>query len=308
MTRDEEFSDIPELGPARDALDQADIPTLKKTTDAAAKSHPVEVSAPQAVSQNRDNRLMSWLVLLLMVVMGAGGYWGMGHISQLQKQLILSNQRLTDLEGLINATDESANKSGAALQAQIKKYLQDSEKRLKHVDSELAKLWTVAYQRNKPKIAEIDKTVAGLDKTLGSLGKQSAQQAKVLEKTQAELGKANVGLKSLDQGLVSQQSDMKELGAQLQMRDQANQELDTLQDSQLLQVEQQLKAIQENPPVPDALALSVKEHEQAIAAINSFRKQANSEMLRLADQIKQLQRSVKANSAPVTASPAPKAQ
>lgn len=296
MTRDDEFTHIPELGPARDPLEQPVIPTLKKASEA--------VAAPSAAPERGNGSgLMPWLLLLLMLILGAGGYWGMEHINLLQKQLIESNGRLTSLEGLINATDENANRSDAALQAQLKKFLLNGEKRLKHVDAELAKLWTIAYQRNKPKIAEMDQTLAGLDK-------QSADFEVQLKQAQTDLGKSQADLQQLDQRQGSLQlrlsaletalqAGLADLGGRLQLRDQANQELDSMQDTQLQQLERHLKALQDHPEVPEALALMVKDHEQAIAAINSFRKQANSEFLRLARQIELLQGSAKASSAAI---------
>lgn len=302
MTRDEEFNHIPELGPARDALDQTAIPTLNQASGKAT----VQLSTGSATAPQPSNgRFFNWLLLLLMLVMGGAGYWGAEHINQLQKQLIDSNQRLAALEGLISATDENANKSGAALQAQIKQFMLSGEKRLKHVDSELAKLWAVAYQRNKPKIAEIDQTLATLDKQSEDLGKQSVELDAQLKQAQVGLEKAGTELKKLAQQQASLQRILKDLesslqlrltdlGSRLQLRDQANQELDSIQDSQMLQLEKQLKTIRDNPAIPTALALSVKEHEQAIAAINSFRKQVNTELLRLGGQIELLQRSTAA--------------
>ncbi|MEH6825748.1 MAG: hypothetical protein V7629_17780 [Motiliproteus sp.] len=311
MTRDEEFNNIPELGPARDALDQPKIPSLKKASGAAATARVAGSSAPG--TRAGSGGFMPWLLLLMMLVIGAGGYWGMTHIKQLQLQLTESNSRLSSLEGLINATDDNANKSGAALQARMSKFMLNGDKRLKHVDSELAKLWAVAYQRNKPKIDKMDQALAALNKQSGELLAQSTQLRALLKKTQTDLDKAGVELAQFGKGqnaLLTQLADLKggvqvdlaDLGGRLQLWDQANQELDSLQDTQLLQFEQQLQALKKNPAVPIALSRSVKEHEQAIAAINSFRKQVNSELLRLAAQIKLLQSSARSGSSVPVAS------
>ncbi|WP_421866172.1 hypothetical protein [Motiliproteus sp.] len=313
MTREDDFSDIPELGPADDSLDKPSIPTLDKTASSAR--HQASVDAPGATSGRGDSRLMSWLVLVLILVIGAGGYWGLEHFNRLQRELILANQRLTDLEGLINTTDQNASKSGAALQGQMKKFLFDGEKRIKHVDSELAKLWTVSYQRNKPKIAEVDQAVAELDKTLKALqatsveleksiktldssttelGKQSdalqqqgQQQAKLIDQSRTELQQE---LAKLQQQRQQDQQMIRGLESQLQLRDQANQELDALQDTQLTSMEQQLAALQKNPQVPQSVADTLKDQQRAIAAINSFRKQVNSQLVRLGKQLDNLQR------------------
>lgn len=302
MIRDEEFKDIPELGPARDSLDQVGIPTLNPAAPSAPQ-HQTGSSAETVVRVEKSGGgLMPWLLLLLMIVVGAGGYWGMLHVNLLQQELTQANQRLTDLEGLINATDESANKSGAALQAQIKKFMKDETARTKHVDSELAKLWTVSYQRNKPKIAEIDSSLAALDKQSEQLLKQSDQLVKQMKQALSGLDQTGAELKTLGQ---SQQSALTGLGDQMRLLDQASQELDALQDSQLMSMEQQLAKIRKNPPVPPALANAVEEHQQAIAAINSFRKQANTQLLRLAARIDALQRAAKAAESAAVVKPAP---
>ncbi|MEH6651861.1 MAG: hypothetical protein V7707_17710 [Motiliproteus sp.] len=298
MTRDEEFNDIPELGPARDALDTADIPTLKATAEKQSASPSASRLTASSAADKSASGLMPWLMLLLMVVIGAGGYWGLIHFNQLQKQLIQANLRIADLEGLINATDESANKSGAALQAQIKKFLQDEDKRAKHVNSELAKLWTVAYQRNKPKIAEIDKSVAELGKQTDELQKQQAQNIAGIDNAVSGFASVSTDMASFDQTLQLTTGNLKDLESQMRLSDQANQELDSLQDIQFSEFEKKLAEIQRNPQVPQALADTVKEQQQAIEAINSFRKQANSEMLRLASRIDQLQRAAKQASVP----------
>jgi len=314
VTRDDDFTHIPELGPARDKLDQSIIPTLQNPpgVSGAAKAQPASpISEGGSHRKGSESRSILWLLLLLlMAIMGAGGYWGLGQIQRLQQQLIDSNKRLASLEGLISATDESANKSGAALQAQLKRFMLNGEKRLKHVDSELAKLWTVAYQRNKPKISEIDQTVATLDKQSTAFAEQLTQTQTALTKAAAEAQQFNQLQQALQTRLGTLEKEVKarltDLGGRLQLRDQANQELDSIQDTQLQQLEKRLKALQSNPAVPEALTLAVKDHEQAIAAINSFRKQVNTELQRLGSQLDQLQRN--ANSATPAALPAPKTQ
>jgi chromosome segregation ATPase len=296
VTRDDEFSHIPELGPARDTLDQPVIPaSLRRAPETVAPAS----AAPDKTSASGSG-LMPWLLLLLMLIMGAGGYWGMEQTNLLQKQLLESNRRLASLEGLIDATDESASRSGAALQAQIKASFVEGEKRLKHVDSELAKLWTVSYQRNKPKIAEMDQTLASLDMRSVELKAQSAALAVQLKQAQDGLGRATTDLQHSDlqqQALQAKlsgletalQAGLTDLSGRLQLRDQTNQELDSMQDTQLQQVERRIKTLEQDPQVLEALTQMVKDHQRAIAAINSFRQQANSEFQRIGHQIELLQ-------------------
>ncbi len=313
MTRDDDFTHIPELGPARDVFDPSLIPTLQKASgvSGSTKEQPrAPLSESKQSRKGREGQWLPWLLLLLMLIIGTGGYWGVGQIQLLQQQLMESNKRLTSLEGLISATDESANKSGAALQAQLKRFVLNDEKRLKHVDSELAKLWTVAYQLNKPKIAKMDQTLASLGKQSAALDAQLKQTQVALNKLVTDVQPLNALQTALQTRLGALETDLQlrltDLGGRLQLRDQANQELDSIQDTQLQQLEQRLQALQSNARVPEALTRAVKDHEQAIAAINSFRKQVNSELQRLGSQVDLLQHS--ANSATAVAAPTPRAR
>lgn len=293
MVRDENFDDIPDLGPARDALDRDQVPTLKQAPPAAAKAKPQPRPEPR---QRSSNGLVYLLLLVLIAVMGGFGFWSYQQQLKLERELAGSNQslaqaldRVTDLEGLINATDESASKSGAALQAQLKKLLQEDAKRTKHVDSEIAKLWTIAYQRNKPKLEELDKGLAGVTETAGRLEQETAS-------LKTQLGRADDRLAAGDQRLVALEADRKtsqtalsRLDEQMRTQDLANQEIDDLQEQRLKELEQQLALLKRNPQVPASLTQQLQEYGKSIESINAYRKQVNQELFRLRERVNQLQ-------------------
>jgi chromosome segregation ATPase len=105
---------------------------------------------------------------------------------------------------------------------------------------------------------------------------------------------ANTGeaLNGLTATQAKMQDEAVQRSEQLRIRDQANQELDELQDGQLQQLSRQLGELAQRPPVPPALTEQVNEYGRAIDSINAFRKQINQEVLRLRERINALQLSV----------------
>lgn len=326
MVRDEDFGEVPNLGPARDALDQ---PPIRGASRAVTPS-PLPSSSPAVTAARpHSGHGFIYLLLLLLVFSVAGfGYWSFERQLKLEGQLAMqvqqqqvSAQKIAALENLISATDENANKSGAALDAQLRKLLKDNQTRVEHVDSELAKLWTVAHQRNRPKLEELDKVVAVIkqqlqtaDKQLAAADKQLAALSKEQKRAGQQLAEVNAALKQSDQVLThtgdtlsklnivqaQMQEDTARLLEQLRIRDQANQELNALQDGQLKQLGRGLAELQQRPQLPATLADEVKEYGRAIDSINAFRKQINQELLRLRERVNALQLS-----APVAAPKAP---
>ncbi|MEH6813948.1 MAG: hypothetical protein V7677_15540, partial [Motiliproteus sp.] len=270
MSRQEEFNDIPDLGPASDDLDGNNIPTLKPLSEvAAASSH----SEPKKSA----NGLLYSLVLVLMMAVAGGGFWAFQKFEQLGKELanaertlVTAQGRLTDIESLVSATDDSVNKSGAALQAQLKQQINDGQNRIKLVDSEVAKLWAI-YQKYKPKMETIEqqqsvqvKQLASqkaelktVGQSLDTIGLSLDEQTKQVGLAQKNFSKVDGQLKALDKSLQAAQrksiAESRKVAEQVKMQDLANQEIDDLQAIQLDEVQAKLNALKSNPQVPAQL-------------------------------------------------------
>jgi len=306
MSRQEEFNDIPSLGSARDELDQSEIPTLKPVDQP-------QRSSATAPARKASNGLVYFLLAMLILALAGVAYWSFERSVQLEAKLAAadviaaeSQSRIADIEALVNAADESANKSGAALQAQMRKQLQDSKVSINNVNSEIRKLWAV-YQKFSPAIAELQKqqkqhssalasqqselkTVGG---SLDTIGLSLDKQTQALSKTEQSFSKLDKSLSGLQKSSDQQLGQLKEqLSEQLRTQDLTNQEVDDLQTAQLNEMQKSLQALQTQPQVPANLQSQIREHQSALESITSFRKQVNSKLLNLQRRIGQLQSTV----------------
>ncbi|OMH30337.1 hypothetical protein [Motiliproteus sp. MSK22-1] len=319
MSRQEEFNDIPSLGSARDEMDHGEIPTLKPATDAKKAPGPISVEKP-------SKTLPHSLVILLLAAIGGLGYWSFDQITKLELKLSAaelavaqSQNRIADIEALVSAADESANKSGVALQAKLRQQLQEGKARVEHVDAEIGKLWAI-YQKYKPIIAALEKqqqahgeelasqrselrTVGG---SLDTIGLSLDQQTQSLNKTKESVSEITTDLASLETNLSTVEKELSSIQAggdkkleqqqetflrQLRDQDLANQEVDDLQAAQLSDIQNSIRALRAKPQLPADLQKQIAEHQAALESITIFRKQVNSELLKLRQRIGRLQTS-----------------
>lgn len=292
MPRDDDFSDIPDLGPADEERAAQSIPTLQSKQAVKQKSK-IEASAAAKPRSHAS------LWILVLVLAGSVGF-SVFHQMQLKQQLAASERallesqsRLADIETLVNATDESASKTDAVFLAQLKRQQQDREARIAHVDSEIRKLWAI-YQKYKPTIDELEKNAAAQQKqlagqqkelatvggSLDSLGVSMAKQSESLSQQNKQLQQLKQSAQQLDKQLVALQQDMR-------LQDLQQQEVADMQSAELNKLQQALN----QSGATERLAAQLNEQQQAIASINASRRQINAELLKLRNQLGQLQNS-----------------
>ncbi len=186
MSRSQEF-DIPDLGPAQEGDRQVAASGAGRAADAPQKR-----PAPQPPT--RGGNLLHSLVLVLLTGASSGlGYWGYGLQQQLDASLAQqaeATQRLTDLEQLLEVTSDSASQSGQTLAGRLEQQGKTATEKYQHFDSEIAKLWTIAYQSNKPKLEAQETLLASQADTLAQQGRllnaQAAQLSQLDERLQAQ--------------------------------------------------------------------------------------------------------------------------
>nr|WP_067298624.1 hypothetical protein [Marinobacterium profundum] len=250
MSRSQEF-DIPDLGPAREGAapgrGQAEPPPRR--------------AAPVPPPAAKGSNLLHSLVLVLLTAAASGlGYWGYGLQQQLDdslEQQAQAVQRLTDLEQLLEVTSDSASQSGQTLSGRLEQQGKTAIEKYQQYDSEIAKLWTIAYQSNKPKLEAQEKLLASQVELQAQLGKQLDVQAAQLTQLSPQAEQLKVQAAQLQ----SQVAQLESQAAQLQ--------------SQVAQLESQTTELQ-------SLATEVKSLQAGLAASDKARAATDKQLAALA--------------------------
>jgi chromosome segregation ATPase len=129
-----------------------------------ASPRAMQPSSPQIVAKN--NGILWVLVVTMFFGVLGGGYWSYNKLTDVDLLLMVSRgeldharKRIGELEALVVATDVNSNKSGTVVQAQVRLVDNRAKERNKFVDTEIDKLWGVAYRNNRPAIEENQKAI-----------------------------------------------------------------------------------------------------------------------------------------------------
>jgi uncharacterized protein HemX len=252
-----------------------------------------ETIAPAPAGAGRGGSLLLTVILLLLV---AGvGYLGFtlseqqGRLQQLEQKLAQARERVETLEAMLEVTSDSAAQSGQTLQQRLGELNRQMQERVRQVDSEIAKLWTIAYQRNKPqldaqaqRLQALEGSLAELDASLKSLGQQAAQAGKALEEASAAKAVASTTRQRLDARLEGVEARLTTLEQGLKAESEGRLKVQR-------KLTEQLARLQEGQGGSAELAQRIRQNEQAISAIDGTRRQINQELLRLRRQVNNLQ-------------------
>ncbi|MCV2402763.1 hypothetical protein OFY17_07685 [Marinomonas sp. C2222] len=303
--------------------DDVEIPSLTLDQDEVSERRPNK-AAPQPRATPSPSRpahappvahkktSLAGIYILLLLILGASGgagYWLWDQNQQLRNELYGAKSEIQNLDHQLLAADVSANKQGQTI-----------EETLKIHDSEIRKLWGVAYDRNRKAIAENNEVLESINKKLATLsdnvstqGKRIAIQAEAFNEVEANYNKILPTVSAIDQkvqgteivlgeqaktlasmdekltaqtGLVEVQSiDAARLQSAL---DNIKGELTAL-ESKLASVESNV-AKEETAVLPAEMAniqQTLSNHEDAIQSNDTFRTQVNAEIIRLRKQINQ---------------------
>ncbi|MBY4678618.1 hypothetical protein [Marinobacterium arenosum] len=307
------------LGPAE--RDPGDKRPAAKPTRAAAP--PAAKPATGGKPGGGPGLLTRGVLVLLVVACGGLGYGLLELQNQLKSrdaQLQQATAQLAELQELLQVAESSAAESGQSLVGQLGQLKSSLAEKSKHYDSEIAKLWTVAYQRNKPTLEAHDKTLAELDKKLAGQDKQLAALDKQLKAQQGELAKVGKSVAAVDQAaksvagldaaqkkLAAEQAalnkssdaaigDLKKrltsLDGELQRRANLLAEQQTVLSDSLKQLQQQQANARDDrasTAVSDELQRRIAINEEAIQAFDGSRRQLNRELLQIRQKLNNLQ-------------------
>ena len=249
----------------RPEVDELDRFKSRKTSQSAAPIAGKAVS-PKAASP-KPSYLLIALVCVLMCVSGAL-VWGYmqqeQRVSQLDRDLkdavgFVSQSKLliARIEGELSETGEELEQSGSA-----------ASSKLAFLDSEMRKLWAISNGRNKKAIAANTEGRENLQKKIAEQGKQLANAEKSLDVFESSFQRVEASLRSLEtkMSLVS--------GEMAITRESVSEEMGVLKA--------EVSGLR-------SLQTQIQENKKAIAAIDSSRKQVNERLVRLSEQLNQLQ-------------------
>jgi chromosome segregation ATPase len=156
----------------------------------------------------------------------------------------LTQGRVADLEALLSDTDETVNKSAAAMGAQ-----------LRLLDTEVRKLWD-ARKISNGKLTKLEKTAVTQEKQITNLNNKTTTQAEQLATAQSELA-----------ALTKVAGDLERLAASAQR---AQTDVERLADG-----------LNKSNLERSALRKQVESNAEWIESINAFRRQVNANIAEL---------------------------
>lgn len=194
--------------------------------------------------------------LLALVGIGTASF-SVWQLQESQKALAASNGRIAELEARLNLTSTESDQSVTKI-----------HEKLDWADSEIRKLWGVAHDTNRKAIATNKSDV----QTVSKVANTAAADAK----------KANQLASSHQSTLSTLQT---RTGEQQLVLTRATEEIDAL-EQRLREVTDQANALgSQVDELQNSLAPRVATNEEAIEAIDAFRRSANRDIQQLKDRI-----------------------
>lgn len=233
-------------------------------TDKAQQTATTQRKRPQPVSSPliKTSPLIPLALLLALTGLGlaAVSYW---QLLIAQQQVSLAEKRIASLEGRLQLSDSESTQSVTVLQASLR----ETKDSLELAHNEIRKLWDTRNV-NKKAIAANERQLVALQKTADSAS-ASANAAKKLAEEQQKASRtlsSNLALQAEQLALFSDQSTAQQRNVTQMM------ELSAKLEADLKQLRTQLNT-------------RVKSNEEAIQAIDGFRRQVNREILEMKQRL-----------------------
>lgn len=283
------------------------VPTLDTPVNRAT-------NIPPHVAPKRSGAGTGILVFLIIVLLFAAaglGYWGMQIKRDMDEQRILIEQMnlwLESTDATLSQTNTSASQSGETLMGRLERVNTRLEERIKHFDSEIAKLWTISFQRNKPQLeaqeeqlkvhlTKLAEQEAALEVIRSEMTNQLTKLAEFDVQTQSLTGqvtKAVAGVETQEAKLEQLQDTIKNVAdSSSQLGSNVEFQLSVERDERAkLQstVNAQLQKMAAQGGKQPALEARIAELEQLISGIDASRRSLTAKLLELQTQVSGLPR------------------
>jgi chromosome segregation ATPase len=235
------------------------IPSIKPDQDEVASYRSSARSA--APRQSNFNGLLVFVIVLMAIIMGIGGY----TLFEVQKKLDRSNALLA--QGQMNIAELDSRL--AATGTDVSQTLQDLKDQVGTNFSEIDKLWAVSYRQNKPDIQKNVRSIKTLKDDLGQSVTNMAGSVDEMYRQYKELVDEYSGLRD---GLL-----------------QDNQEFITEIAFLRSQVQDQAVVQEANQRALNTVSRQLKEVNEAISSIDQHRQQLAQKLSQQQTQIQGIQ-------------------
>ncbi len=226
-----------------------DLPPARPARKPTPQSTPAYAPAPAQTSS-----VPAIALVIALVAAGGAGFLGW-QLFQAQAKLQQADTRIQGLEQQLSLTSEESSASVVTLQSNLKK-----------LDAEARRIATLAEENRKAIAANVEKTAA--------VGRDAANAQK--------LGTdAKTGLGSLKQEVGANKTEADAAAAKIDgMSTSVSKQTQSVQNmkEQLDKMELELTAL-------DSLAARIRSNEDAISAIDEFRRSTNREILQIKQQM-----------------------
>ena len=231
------------------------IPSITPAQDEVASYR--RSGRSDAPKQSNFNGLLVFVIVLMAIMMGIGGY----TLYEVQERLERSNQLLQQGQENTRQLDSRL----AATGTDVSKTLLDLQGQVNTNFTEIDKLWSVSHRQNKPDIQKNVRAIAGLK---GDLGAKISSMTVTVKKMSSQYQTMLNELSGLQEGLL-----------------QDNEELIT--EISLLRGQVQDQAVVQGATKRNlsSVDLQIKEMQDAINSIDEHRKQIAQKLNELENDI-----------------------
>ena len=236
--------------------DQNDeLPSIKPAQDEVFSYR--RSSRSEAPRQSNFNGILVFVIVLMAIMMGVGGF----TLYEVQKKLDQSNVLLAKGQENIQKLEDRL----AATGTDVSKTLQDMQGQIKTNFAEIDKLWGVSYRQNRPNIQKLERSLAETQSRLD-----------------AKLDPLNTQMTNVAEQFKTLSSDMIEVRQSLIID---NEEMTTQVSLVRGQIQDQTDQVEGNRRNISVLQRQITEIDEAIESNDRFRQQINQRVLDLQGQM-----------------------
>jgi len=292
-------------------LDQLAEPVPTLEPEKQKPQTPTQPSTAAVKPATKSSGLVTGVAVIALLVAVAMAIWNYQLTQKMDQQSVLLEQMnlwLESTDATLTKTTTSASQSGETLSSRLEQLNGRVEDRIKHFDSEIAKLWTVSYQRNKPQLEKQGETIEAQAqqiksqtesiKSIQSLVDQVQSQAK---KSEGSVNTLSKSVSEFDESLKKRDQQLSKLNDLVARKDkqitqlseriaQLNSDLEfqlSIERDERARINEQLDQVKSGSNAND-LDGRIATIEDRLRSIDSSRQSVNAELLNIKQQLNTL--------------------